>query len=174
MRVLIACDPGKYGGIAIALGGTMYSAFPMPETDREIADLIRQAIDGADESEAIVEQVGGYIGEKQPGSRAFAFGKNFGFLLGVLTTLGIRIVMVQPQTWQKALGLGIMGRARLNKNANEEEKAAVKRFNEGVKREWKRKLRDRAQQLFPGLEVTLATCDACLLLEYAKRTSNPP
>ncbi len=174
MRVLVACDPGVSGGIAICLGdGVMHSAFPMPDTTRGIVDLLSQAFEGATEKRAVVEEVGGYIGENQPGSAAFVFGKNFGTLLGVLQTLNARIELVKPQVWQKALGLGTSGRTRARAGASQEDRAAVKAFNARAKAEWKRKLKEKAEQLYPALTVTLKTADCLLLLEYARLTSKP-
>ncbi|HEV7926093.1 MAG TPA: hypothetical protein VGR14_12095, partial [Verrucomicrobiae bacterium] len=106
----------------------------------------------ADEVIAIVEEVGGYIGKAQPGSTAFKFGRNFGFILGVLQTLGIRVELVRPQKWQKALSLGSATGC-------------------ASKTEWKNKLKASAQRLYPHLKPTLATADALLILDYARRTA---
>ena len=40
-------------------------------------------------------------------------------------------------------------------------------MNARLKAEWKNKLKARAQMLFPGLAVTLATSDALLILHWA-------
>ena len=37
------------------------------------------------------------------------------------------------------------------------------------KTEWKNKLKAKAQQLFPGEKVTLATCDSLLIAEYGRK-----
>jgi hypothetical protein len=57
--------------------------------------------------------------------------------------------LVRPQKWQGYLSLG---------------------KSEGDKTKWKNKLKQRAQSLFPSLDVTLATADALLLLEYGNKT----
>jgi hypothetical protein len=57
--------------------------------------------------------------------------------------------MVRPQKWQGFLGLG---------------------KSEGDKTKWKNKLKAKAQNLFPSLDVTLSTADALLLLEYGVKT----
>jgi hypothetical protein len=98
----------------------------------------------------VIEEVSGYIGVAQPGSAAFKFGRNFGFLLGALQTLGVRVELIKPQRWQKALGLG--------NSRNFRSKTA-----------WKNKLKGAAQRLHPQLKLTLATADAVLLLEFALR-----
>lgn len=143
----ITIDPGASGGIAIhSTFGTHCLA--MPETEGDLVNELRYAISDCDCARAVVEEVNGFIGKAQPGSAMFKFGRNFGFILGCLQTLGYRIELVRPQKWQKALGLGT---------------------STGMtKTEWKNKLKQRAQQLYPGIKVTLQTADALLLLEYAK------
>jgi hypothetical protein len=94
---------------------------------------------------AYVEQVGGYIGKPQPGSAMFKFGTSYGRALGALEALRIRTVLVRPQVWQKTIGLG----------------STLK----GPDR--KRALRDIAKRLYPQHGVTLANCDALLILEHA-------
>jgi hypothetical protein len=92
-----------------------------------------------------IEQVGGYIGKPQPGSAMFKFGMSYGRWLGILEALKIRTVLVRPQVWQKTIGLG----------------STLK----GPDR--KRALRDIAKRLYPTHNVTLANCDALLILEHA-------
>ncbi|MHC1770108.1 MAG: hypothetical protein AB9869_38470 [Verrucomicrobiia bacterium] len=148
MNTLIAIDPGASGGIAVRRDGQPADAMPMPPTEGDMLNLLRQlAVDPAN-TVAVVEEVGGYVGKAQPGSSAFKFGRNFGFLLGVLQTLGVRVELVRPQKWQKALGLG---------NAS----------SYPSRTEWKNKLKGCAQRLHPHLKPTLATADALLLLEHA-------
>jgi hypothetical protein len=91
--------------------------------------------------------VSGFAGKAQPGSAMFKFGDQFGFLKGVLQTLGIRLELVRPQVWQKAFGLGTASAC-------------------ASKTIWKNKLKAEAQRRFPHLEVTLKTADALLILEY--------
>lgn len=119
----------------------------MPPTEGDILETLKKLRVYHDT--ILIEQVGGYIGGAgSPGSAMFNFGRGFGFLLGVSMTLGYRIVMVRPQTWQKALGLG---------------------NSKGMtKTEWKNKLKAEAQRRFPKLSVTLSTADALLILEYGR------
>jgi hypothetical protein len=124
----------------------------MPDTEGGVIHKLRQiVVDGGGPSSVVacVEQVGGYTGQAQPGSAMFTFGRGYGFLLGVLACLGIRNELVTPQRWQKPLGIGT---------------------STGLSRpEWKRKLKVKAEQLFPSQAVTLKTCDALLILDYAMR-----
>lgn len=159
MKTVIAINPGAGGGIVVQRDGQPADAMPMPPTEGDVLNLLRQlAVDPAN-TVAVVEEVGGYIGQAQPASGAFKFGRNFGFILGVLQTLGVRVELVRPQKWQKALGLG---------NAS----GCTSRT------EWKNKLKGCAQRLHPHLRPTLATADALLVLEYAlggtaQRVSEP-
>jgi len=147
-KELIAIDPGKSGGIAwkMAYGAR---AIPMPATEPDISQKLKEIYYHLDKPTVIIEEVGGYIGRPQPGSAMFTFGRNFGFLLGVLTCLSARIVLVRPQKWQSFLSLGT---------------------SDGNKTKWKNKLKSKAQNLYPDLDVTLAIADALLLLEYGRKT----
>lgn len=171
MNIYVAIDPGVSGGIAYSVGGFV-SVRPMPDPGdlvkflRAIAAEVAQGTQGR----AVMEEVGGYIGEAQPASSAFKFGMGYGFILGALQTLEFRIELVRPQAWQKIFALGKIDRTFCPKGASDEQKKAVRVANGRAKLEWKRKLKDKAQQLFPGIDVTLKTCDALLLLEYARRT----
>lgn len=154
-RTIISIDPGSSGGIAVTNNFDGSYAMKMPDTEGDIVNelkmvRVRHSAPASVQHEfvACVEEVNGFIGKAQPGSAMFKFGRNFGFILGCLQTLGYRIELVRPQKWQKALGLGT------SKGMN--------------KTEWKNKLKQRAQQLYPGIKVTLQTADALLLLEYAK------
>ena len=124
-------------------------AVPMPATEPDIAQKLKEIYYHLDKPTVIIEEVGGYIGRPQPGSAMFTFGRNFGFLLGVLTCLSARIVLVRPQKWQSFLSLGT---------------------SDGNKTKWKNKLKAKAQNLYPDLDVTLAISDALLLLEYGRKT----
>jgi hypothetical protein len=98
-----------------------------------------------------VEEVGGYIGGAgNTGSTMFKFGRNFGFILGVLAALEVPMRLVKPQEWQRGLGLG-------NSKSH------------ATKSDWKNHLKGRAQQLYPACVVTLKTADALLILQYATR-----
>ena len=144
---MVAIDPGASGGIASLTVNGMVDAVKMPETEGDVLEKLKSL--RVYHNTIVVEQVGGYIGGAgSPGSAMFNFGRNFGFLIGVAMTLGYRIIMVRPQTWQKALSLG---------------------NSKGMtKTEWKNKLKAEAQRRFPKLSVTLSTADALLILEYGR------
>jgi crossover junction endodeoxyribonuclease RuvC len=152
MKLILAVDPGASGGIAYLRDGQPALAVPMPPTEGDRVELLRNLVVDPNNTIAFVEEVSGYVGVAQPGSSAFKFGRNFGFLLGALQTLGIRVELVRPQKWQKFLSLGTASGCP-------------------SKTVWKNKLKAAAQRLYPHLKVTLATADALLLLEYARSTS---
>ena len=152
MNVVIAIDPGVSGGVAVAaFGKTVCHAMPATEGDRLelIRDVFRTAeVEGAS-CVCVLEEVNGFVGKAQPGSAMFKFGEGYGFLKGIVQTLGIRLVLVRPQVWQKVFGIGTAARC-------------------ASKTEWKNKLKAEAQRRFPNLGVTLQTADALLILEWAR------
>ena len=151
MRAIVAIDPGKSGGIAISRFGKV-ECYAMPETQGDLLALLRSFRVAADVEGhnlvCVLEEVSGFAGKAQPGSAMFRFGEHFGFVKGVIQALGIRLVMVRPQVWQKGFGLGTASVCH-------------------SKAEWKNKLKAEAQRRFPQLSVTLKTADALLILEYA-------
>lgn len=152
MKTIIAVDPGKSGGLVYKSSGQPVLAVPMPQTEGDLVHLLRRWVSDPGDTVAIVEEVGGFAGVGQPGSRMFTFGRGFGFVLGVLQTLGVRVELVRPQKWQKALGLGSSADCATTTI-------------------WKNKLKANAQRLYPNVNVTLALSDALLLMEYATRSA---
>ena len=109
--------------------------------------ILLQSLVVPGETVAFLEEVAGFVGKQQPGSAMFKFGRSFGFIIGVLEALGVRIELVRPQKWQKPLSLGTASTC-------------------ASRSEWKNKLKACAQRLHPSLKPTLATADALLILEY--------
>lgn len=154
MGTLIAIDPGLSGGIAFQRDVQSAHAAPMPATEGDLVEFLRALADDHSHTLAFVEEVGGYVGKAQPASSAFKFGRNFGFILGVLQAMRIRLEFVRPQRWQKSFALGSASGC-------------------ASKTEWKNKLKACAQRLYPHLKPTLATADALLILDYARRFAAP-
>lgn len=176
MKTIISIDPGASGGIAWTLGGKV-SAVAMPDTR---GDTILRIHSIAEESGmygwpiiAYHEKISGYIPDGGP-SMMFQFGANCERVGCILETLGVRIIEVTPQAWQKSLGLGKKGLTKSPEKATKDQKAAVKTANAVAKRDWKNKLKAEAQRRFPGAPVTLRTCDALLLLDFAIRAEAQP
>jgi hypothetical protein len=151
---IVAIDPGQSGGIAVLPPGQRPHAYPMPDTEGEILDLLAELRLIADTESyqriAVMEAQAGFSvpgGGTSAGSM-FAFGDGYGFLRGVLRATHWRVELVRPPAWQKALALGHRGTL--------------------TRTQWKNKLKDTAARLNPELKVTLAIADALLILEYAK------
>ncbi len=145
----IGIDPGMSGGIAVLdEAGNIADVRNMPDTPADILEYLRpyQAFPCV----CVLEDVGqGMPGQSSSATAKFA--RHNGHLEMALLALGIKTIKARPQKWEKTYALG---------KSSSFEKA-----------EWKRKLKERAQQLFPqlGKKVTLKTCDALLIAEYCRR-----
>jgi hypothetical protein len=153
MRFL-GIDPGVSGGM-VFIDGEAVCLTAMPKTERDIWEWIEGC--KYDENRyshsvlAVIEKVGGYVaGHAAPGSAMFNFGWSYGGLRMALTAADIPFEEVTPQRWQKSLRI-------------------TPRNRDDSKTKWKNKLKGVAQRLFPGVQVTLATCDALLIVEYLRR-----
>lgn len=150
-RFIIGIDPGKNGGIAVydIESADMASVEKMPETPLDILSRLRLL--AAETVFCVLEDVGqGIPGQSSRATATFA--RHNGHLEMALLALGIKAVKVRPQKWERAYSLG-------------------KSADMG-KQEWKRRLKAKAQELFPelGKKITLATCDAILLAYYGYKT----
>lgn len=155
----LGIDPGLTGGIAI-LNGSTVAAFPMPETERDLWDLIRpygtlttRNPDRGLTTFAVLEKVAGIIpkNRNQAGlSRSqFTFGKSYGLCYMALIAASIPFDLVVPRRWQKDLGTA--------------------RGKSESSYQWKGRLKGIAQRLFPQVTVTRETADALLLADYCRR-----
>lgn len=143
-RKIIAIDPGINGGIATYSvdDRKVIEVVKMPETPQELVRFLRYY---QLNSVCYIEKVGGLPG--MGGSRMFNFGKQFGWLEMALLVCKIPTIEVTPQKWQKELQLG-----------NKRDKTPS---------QWKNKLKQRAEQMFPNVgRITLAVSDALLILYY--------
>ena len=141
MKLYIGIDPGLSGGIAFIPATGNPWAHKMPETDRDLIDLIGDSINMS-EPRAVLELV--HSSPQMGVKSAFTFGEGYGRLQAVLTALRVPYERVRPQKWQQAMGCLTKGDKNVSKR--------------------------RAQELFPTLKVTHATADALLIAEYNRRT----
>lgn len=149
--IYIGIDPGVTGGIAALLGdGSVLLAAKMPETDKDIYDLLSQlpinrgVMDT--ERHAMLERVnaGAFrLGGKMGVTSAFTFGGIYRALAMALTAAGIPFDRVMPMKWQQYMGCRSHG-----------DKNVTKR---------------RAQELWPRFTITHAVADALLIAEYGRR-----
>lgn len=147
--MILAIDPGKSGGLA-TWDGKRARCWPMPPTDADLANAIREFREEHEELVAYVEGLVKHAGKNAPASAIAVYAHNHGVAIGALTALRIRVVTVRPQEWIKALSLGTKPRG-------------------GSQSAWKNKLKGKAQEFYPECKVTLKTSDALLLLEHARR-----
>ena len=150
MVQLLAIDPGANGGFAW-MDDSVIRAEAMPCADGDVVQRLYSLKATSNYLVAYVEDIPKFCGVGIPGSRIFVMARNFGFILGALAALNIRTIMVPPKIWQEPLHLG--GRKSCASQS-----------------EWKRKLLGEAQRRYPDVDnVTLKTCDALLILDYARR-----
>lgn len=156
----LGVDPGSSGGLVLLSGSGKVADLLIPSSgealgidcEKETATWIGQC--GA--YCAVIEQVGGWIPGREgaahsgaPGSAMFTFGRSYGFLRGCLASAGIPFTSVVPRVWQREFSL---------------------RRTKGEKGpQYKRRIADRASELFPDAPVTLKTADALLIAEYCRR-----
>jgi len=95
--MIIGIDVGKAGGIAFHHEGKFW-AYPMPQTERDIVDILREGKGG----KAYIEFV---RSSPQMGvTSAFSFGQGYGGLRMALIALEIPFEEVIPRKWQAVLG----------------------------------------------------------------------
>jgi hypothetical protein len=161
----IGIDPGLSGGIAVIYESWKIGVFKMHDNLKDLSDFLgtfsrsNYFIVVEDQGprpsyrKETIQQGQESIEINMPTRSAKAtwtFAQHFGELRGILATLEIPCEYVKPKVWMKALGIPQRGK--------------------GVSQtEWKNVLKDRAQAQFPGVRVTLATCDALLIAEYCRR-----
>jgi crossover junction endodeoxyribonuclease RuvC len=156
----IGIDPGNSGGIAsieedgtVTLSKTDLSTI----TERDLADFLMGIRgDFHDNANALVvmEIVGANRNKsrgevRQGASSMFTFGQNYGTLRGMLAAFGMRRHFVRPVKWQAVFGLS----GRPDESPSEK----------------KKRHKAKAQELFPGVKVTLWNCDALLLATYCRQ-----
>lgn len=145
----IGIDPGASGGIAWVDGYGRWEARPMPKTERDIWLLVF-GLGMEEEKFALIEKVGAFPGQGVVSS--FNFGGSYFGLRMALTAADIPWELVTPQRWQKEFSL-------------------IFPKSKGLSLTQKKNLhKAKAQQLFPGGQITHATADALLIAEYARRT----
>jgi len=147
----IGVDPGKSGGLALISNGTVEVAPLGKMTRQDIYEwlCLQRRSDYPDPVRAVIEKVHAMPG--QGVTSMFNFGVSYGELRMALVAASISFEEVTPGRWQQAVGV---------------------RWPKGTsKPERKRLLKQRAQELFPEIQVTLATADALLIAEYCRRTN---
>lgn len=137
----IGIDPGFNGSIvAISDTETKYIALSKA-TEREIALFIKN-IQG--DKFAGIELVHSF--PKQGVVSTFKFGRSYGLLRGILIATDTPFIEVSPVKWQKAFNI----------------------VKSDTRAEHKRQLKQKAQQLFPNINITNEIADGFLIAYYLK------
>ena len=104
--VYIGIDPGRNGGVAfIGAGGICHGAYPLPFVGDEldVQELISWISNWQYSGcRVAIEHVGARPG--QGVSSMFKFGFGVGTLHGLFRAIGIPLITVTPQKWQKVSG----------------------------------------------------------------------
>ena len=174
-KIILAIDPGQSGAIAWQVEHGKSGACNMPRTPEAIVEFLQKLRGRFEFSGAVLEQLIKHMGLGTPASTMAVYASNWGVILGALLMDGWKVEIVTPQAWQKALDLGITGRQKANTKGMtsqqaKAEKTRVRLLNGELKRAWKNRLKDRAQQLYPHLDVTLHNADALLMLSWYNET----
>lgn len=103
MAIFCGIDPGKKGAMAIMgysnTTGERYMMKIIPFDPQEYIKALKQ-FNGAT---VCIEQV--HSISKQGIASSFTFGVMYGWLLGMLDTIGVSYQVVSPQKWKKEYGL---------------------------------------------------------------------
>lgn len=147
--IYLGVDPGKSGAITVIISDGSIETFNLNNTEADIATFLYGVIGKVEDSNifCIIEKVWAFPG--QGISSSFKFGMSYGFIRGLLIALSIPFDEVIPQKWQKEF--------------------VVKRDKDKEsKTQFKNRLKSKAQQFYPNVNVTLANADSLLIARYCK------
>lgn len=146
---LLGIDPGANGGFMARSGDGALLTGAMPETEGDILSLLEMlSFANTPRKVCYLENLVKFTGTPMPSSAMATYASNWGVLKGMLMALKFQLVLVTPQNWQKALGMGT------SKSMS--------------KTEWKNKLKSEAQRLYPEVKITLANADAALIFRHGE------
>jgi len=149
VALIVAIDPGVNGGLALLDRDGLVTVQKMPATEHEVISFLIEVSNTAKEVDCYLEEPPLFAGRNIPGSAVGKMMLNFGILYGAAVTLGWKMHRVRPAIWMKAHPVGTKG--------------------DQTTTAWKNKLKSRAAELFPTVDVTLWNADALLILDAARR-----
>ncbi len=156
-KVYLGIDPGASGGITTLYPDGDVLSTKMLETETDIWEYIEAVAASGRQGAGIfatIEKVHAMPGNGVTGM--FKFGMNYGLLRMALVGNRIPFDEVTPQHWQKKL---LVNPRRKDSDSKTGESQT----------EFKNRLKQKAQQLFPKIKVTLAIADSLLISEYCRR-----
>lgn len=156
-KCFIGIDPGASGAcVGIVEDGTIHEIRFGKVTDADVYKFL-EMLSFTYQCFCVKEKVWAIPAKNDDGSfrsmgasTSFTFGENNGKMIGFLIASGISYEEKTPQTWQKLYGL--------------------KREKNESQPNYKKRLRERAEQLFPSSKITTDTADAYLIAEFTRRT----
>jgi len=113
MGVIVGIDPGMSGAVVVVSGQRLVEVYDMPVDEvngrnclspARLSAMLSQVRDELTIDMVIVEHVQGV--QQSGATSAFAFGRGFGTIEGVVAALSLPMTLVRPQRWTKALGVG--------------------------------------------------------------------
>lgn len=157
INCVIGVDPGAGGGIAVFVPGQNTKALKVPKDITELRDFFAYYAENYKpivflEKLSVRPDDVATDGDKANLGKLFRIQKmmaNFEHLKALIETTGIPYVMVHPLSWQTKLKLRVRG--------VHEEKA-----------DRKRRYKDAAAHLYPGVNVALWNADALLLMHFGR------
>lgn len=162
-QTFIGIDPGsssgaiawiKWDGVMRTVNATALDKL----TEKDISNLLSEIMFSSDEVYCVMEKVHAMpsfaikndqgVAEpvKMGAVSAFSFGENFGLLRMGLVCHEVPFQLTTPQTWIKFYGM--------------------KKEKGEMKTAWKKRLRERAERIFPKFKFTNSTADAVLIANY--------
>jgi len=151
MKIYIGIDPGNAsGGITILtpeFSEVGYCIRFKDKTNKELCEeflTLKELVISSKQLHVVLEEVHAF--PLQGVVAAGKFMENYGMLKGFLIALNIPFRTVRPQVWQKFYSM------------HREKTESIP--------QWKRRLRQRAQELYPELKITNETADATLIAHY--------
>ena len=171
MKNYIGIDPGSHGYIAIVTeeGECINSLAIEDSTEQEIAQFLYAVKAARPACSCAMEDVHSMPG--QGVATTFAFGRNVGFLHGLLVAFKIPYTLVTPRKWQKEMWIA----ADHVETTIKDKKGAPKRIVLP-----KPTSINAATRLFPSVDLRKSErsknphdgkCDSLLIALYAKRTN---
>lgn len=149
---IIAIDPGLSGGIVSGDLSSPAVVKNMPDTEADVVHLLRACTEHHQENVLVIEKLPHFVavpGGRVSGASMAKLHRNAGLITGAAIAMGLRVVEIDPHSWQKHFRLGTKKSA-------------------GGYTAWKNVLKGEAQKRFPGFKVTHANADALLIWEYAR------
>ena len=169
MKHYIGIDPGSHGYIVVLdeEGKYLNSLAIEDSTEQEIAQFLYAVKAAQPACTCAMEDVHSMPG--QGVATTFAFGRNVGFLQGILVALQIPYTLITPRKWQKEMWIAkdMVYTVRKDKNGEDKRQVAPKPTSINA-----------ATRLFPTTDLRKSDrarnphdgkCDALLIALYAKR-----